>query len=161
MSWRRVNQQSHWNEAEEKFAEASRRTHAEVADLIAEYAVLKTSSRLTKDGEVIDRKKANRKEEELKAAIKQELIRLGETEMAVEGSGVVRLRDMDNVGYRLDALSPAQLASLVSVLTVKRTEVTEGIEGSHMRVYKPEWQWLREFEVRGRGAVQLLFEEPR
>jgi hypothetical protein len=162
VSWRRVRQQSHWNvEAEEQFERASRRTHAEVANLIAEYAALKMANRLTKDGEVIDRKKANRQESELNTAIKKALADLGETEMFVEGSGGVRLRETDSISYRLDALSPEQLAELLPVLAVKRTDVTEEIEGSHARHYKPEWAWLRDYEVRGRGATQLLFEEPK
>ncbi len=165
MSWRTVRQQSHWNvEAERasaEFRQAARRTHAEVADLIVEYAALKMADRLTQDGEKIERKKANRREDELNRAIKQALGELRETEMAVEGAGAVRIRETDSVSYRLDALSPELLASLLPVLSVKRTDVTEEIEGTKMRQYKPEWAWLKEYEVRGHGATQLLFEEPR
>lgn len=148
-------------EASADFEEAARLTHAELADRVAEYALLKTADRLTKDGEVIDRKKANKREERLNAEIKKGLGDHGETELYVEGVGTVRLRDTDSVGYRLDAMDNLQLASLINLnlLSVKRTEVMEQVDGTTLRQYKPPLAWLKEYEVRGRGSTQLLFEE--
>lgn len=149
-------------QASADFEDAAKLTHAELAEKIAEYALLKTADRLTKDGEVIDRKKANRQEEGLNRAIKKGLADLGETELYVEGVGSVRLRDSDSIGYRLDALDNLQLASLINLnlLSVKRTEVMEQIEGTTLRQYKPSLAWLKEYEVRGHGSTQLIFEEP-
>lgn len=145
------------------FEEAAKLTHAELADKIAEYGALKTAHRLTKDGEVIDRKKANKREERLNAEIKQGLADLHETEMYVEGVGSVRLRDTDSIGYRLDAMDTDQIKRLIALnlLSVKRTEVMEQIEGTALKQYKPSLAWLKEYEVRGTGATQLLFEEAK
>lgn len=148
-------------DASAAFEDAAKPSHKDVADMIAEYALLKTANRITLDGEVIDRIKANRKEEQLNRAIKSALMQLGETELFVEGVGAVRLRGTDSIGYRLDAMSGQQIMSLLPVMNIKRTEVQEQIEGSNLKQYKPEWAWLREFEVRGNGATQLLFEEAR
>lgn len=146
--------------ASAELAYATQPTYAQVAQWVADYAALKLADRLTSDGEKIDRKKANRQEDELNKAIKKALVQLGETELHVEGVGSVRLRDTDSVGYRLDAMSGQQIDKLTiaGVLSVKRTEVTEQLPGTQMRHYKPEWAWLKDYEVRGTGSTQLLFE---
>ena len=147
--------------ASAEFEEAARLTHRELAERIAEYASLKTADRLTKDGEKVERLVANRREDRLNREIKKGLADLRETELFVEGAGTVRLRDTDSVGYRLDAMNTTEHEALIvgNVLSVKRSDVTEEVEGSHLKQYKPEWAWLKEYEVRGRGSQQLLFEE--